>query len=93
MNILFDPPEYDDVPTDFGEVQSAVHLLDLAGNPEDFFDLKSINKLLLLFLILLVVQYLCIFMSVPCDEVINRPLICIISSFIDGIMVRCTKEI
>lgn len=58
-----------------------------APQTEAIIDLNWVNYFLLLYLIILIGQYVCIFMSVPFDDVINRPSISILSSFYDGIMV------
>lgn len=54
---------------------------------ESIIDSKTVNNFLLLYLIVLVFQYICIFISVPFEDVYNRPPMAMISCFYDGIMV------
>lgn len=58
------------------------------GRPQlvSLLNLKVVNYFFLLFLIILILQYVCIFITIPCDEVLNRPQICVLSSFYDALM-------
>lgn len=91
QNVIFDPPNDG----------TATSLEDMGGTPvngtipsipvqtshiESFYDLKIAGIVALMYLINLIIQYICFFITVPFDEVSNRPNICIISSIYDAVM-------
>ncbi|CAH6723420.1 hypothetical protein CLIB1444_15S00892 [[Candida] jaroonii] len=75
QSVLFDhpPPTIQPIPIGRPNIVSILNL-------------KVVNYFFSSFLIILILQYVCIFITIPCDEVLNRPQICVISSFYDALM-------